>query len=406
MSLGTPARAASLSPLCAALVSVMLFGCGATPARSTLPTAGPSESVHMEALRITNRGEENGFDFSAYDAEMLFNHATDLLNRQACLEAVPFYDRLADEFPDSRYASAALYNAGFCLHDMGELEPAADHYARLIETYPQSQDVRHASLQLSQLYVRLERFEAGLTLADQLLQRDDLSVDERVEAMARRAQNLVGLARLDEAARQARSTITYYRSRPEEERVRDEFFVAAANYVLAETMRMRSEQIAIPVGNVDVQRAALEQRAQLLLNAQREYFNAIRHTNAYWAGASGYQIGAMYDAFWEAIMHAPTPPPSSPLPDTEDAEQIYEAEYRKELARLVKPLVRHSIRYWELTLMMVERTGVESDWSERIRADLARARTRLLDQPEGLGGISKSGDEAPRASAGSHSAVQ
>ena len=44
-----------------------------------------------------------------------------------------------------------------------------------------------------------------------------------------------------------------------------------------------------------------------------------------------------------------------------------------------KPLIRHAIRYWELTLMMVERTGVRTEWSSRVRDDLERARVRLLD---------------------------
>ncbi len=33
--------------------------------------------------------------------------------------------------------------------------------------------------------------------------------------------------------------------------------------------------------------------------------------------------------------------------------------------------------------MRSERTGVETEWSARIREDLERARERLLEQPEG-----------------------
>jgi hypothetical protein len=66
---------------------------------------------------------------------------------------------------------------------------------------------------------------------------------------------------------------------------------------------------------------------------------------------------------------------------------MYQEEYHLALARLAKPLIRHSIRYWELTLLMVERTGVSSGWTTRIRQDLDRARDRLLDQPAGAGGL-------------------
>jgi hypothetical protein len=38
-------------------------------------------------------------------------------------------------------------------------------------------------------------------------------------------------------------------------------------------------------------------------------------------------------------------------------------------------------------LMMVERTGVRSDWAEKTRADLERTRALMLDQPLGNGGV-------------------
>jgi hypothetical protein len=47
----------------------------------------------------------------------------------------------------------------------------------------------------------------------------------------------------------------------------------------------------------------------------------------------------------------------------------------------VEPLIRHAIRYWELTLMMVERTQSQTPWAERIREDLERARQRLITEP-------------------------
>jgi hypothetical protein len=116
-----------------------------------------------------------------------------------------------------------------------------------------------------------------------------------------------------------------------------------------------------------------------MLRAQTEYFNTMSLTNAHWAAAAGYQVGAMYDGFWHAIMGAPTPPPRNPLPP--GSEQAYADEYHRELARLVEPLIRHAIRYWELTLMMVERTQSQTPWAERIREDLERARQRLITEP-------------------------
>ena len=113
-----------------------------------------------------------------------------------------------------------------------------------------------------------------------------------------------------------------------------------------------------------------------MLDAQREYFSTIRFTDAHWAAASGYRIGSMYDRLWHALMEAPIPPPTVEMNDATQA--IYREEYRAELARHIRPLIRHAIRYWEMTLLMVERTGVRTEWSERTRGDLDRMRALLL----------------------------
>jgi len=360
-------------------LAALFVGCGGASTSSNTALDAQGEVVEMEELRITARQTEDGVEFDSYDAETLFFRATELLNRRRCEDAVVLYDRLADEFPTSRYRSPSLYNAGLCLSDVGEKDEAVTRFSRLIEEQPRSPDVKHASFQLAQLLVDLERYDRALEVADRILRRSDLSSDERMEAMARRSQALLGRNDLDDAERQARTAVTYYRTRPEAELVRDEFFAAAANFVLAEALRHKAEAMAIPPVEVEQQREVLERRAQVMLRAQREYFNTMALTNAHWAAAAGYQIGAMYDGFWHDIMAAPTPPPRNPLPPgTEDA---YADEYHRELARLVEPLVRHAIRYWELTLMMIERTQSQTAWAERIREDLERARERMITEP-------------------------
>ena len=357
-------------------LGAIVVGCGATP---TSVAREPSV-IEMEELRITARpNRTGGFDLDSYDAQTLFSQALTRQNEGNCEEAVKLYDRLAREFPSSRFRSAGLYNAGFCLQEAGDLEQAAERYERLIAEGGGESDVRHAGFQLTKIFVDLERFESARQVADGLLAREDLSADERMEAMARGAQASLGMDELDAAARTARAAMLYYQTRPDTEPVRDEFFAALANYVLAETLRKRAAAIPVPVAETEVQHEALERRAQQMLQAQREYFNTIRLTNAHWAAAAGYRIGQMYDAFWEVITEAPPPP--GEVPRNARLRQTWLDEYRTELKRWVKPLIRHAIRYWELTLLMVERTQVDSEWTERIRSDLETARVRLLEQP-------------------------
>jgi tetratricopeptide (TPR) repeat protein len=376
MTTHRPARPVCLG-FALALVTLASSACAGSTSGSTLPTR---EKVEMEELRITATKQGEGYSFDVYDAKDLFDRATELLNTQKCTEAVPLYDKVSSEFEGGGYASAALYNAGLCLQALGEFAPAAERYAKLRERYPASDDRKDASFQLAEVLVQLERWDEVGTIADELLADERLTSMERLEGMARRSQSLLGKQQFDEAERYAKSALSFYRTRPEDDRIPDDFFAAANNYVVAEAYRARAQALAFPVG-LEEQKKVLGARAQLLLEAQREYFNTISLVhldNFYWQAASGYRIGNMYDELWQAVMSAPVPPN---LPA--EGHDVY----REELAKLIKPLIRHAIRYWELTLMFMERNGMHGVWVDKTSADLERVRALLLQQPEGPGGL-------------------
>lgn len=350
----------------------------------------------MEGVRIVAKHDASGgYSFESYDAEELFKRANTELDAGRCPEAVVLYDRLVTEFPGGRYASASLYNAGLCLAQTEQHVLALEHFTRILNELPTSPDVKHASFQIGHLLVTLERWEGAITRADALLARSDLDAPERMEVMAMRAQALLGKADLDGADKQAREALAFYRIKGAE-LAADPYYAAAANYVVAECIRMRAEALAFPDTNQEEQKAILVRRAQLLLDAMREYANTITHTssivntNPKWAAASGYRIGFMYDKLWHDLMAAPVPQTLS-----EGAKE----QYPKELSKLIKPLLRHAIRYWELTLLMAERTGGKGEWVEKTRGDLDRVRALLLEQPPGPGGLPPVPTKAPDAGA-------
>lgn len=345
-------------------------GCGAG--------ASASRTVQVEEIRVVaSRGAGGETEVTVLSPDVLFDEGNRLLRDDRCADAVERYDTLVREFPSSRYVSASLYNAGLCLQEARQWTASVERYERLLALRPGSRDEKHARFQLAEGLETLERWDPALENAEAMLRRDDLSSDERLEALARRARATLGAGRHEEAARLAREATSYYRTRSGSEVVHDEFFAAMAAYVLAETVRLRSEALTFPDGSVLEQHDVLDRRAALLLEAQRAYFDAIRMTNAHWAAASGYRIGAMYRAFFDAITAAPVPPPPRPMTDAQ--LELYRESYRAQLRDRVRPLVRHAIRYWELTLTMVERTGVETEWTPRVREDLERTRAMLLE---------------------------
>jgi tetratricopeptide (TPR) repeat protein len=358
------------STLTLVALALLVTGCGAAAPRA--------RTVRVEESRLrATAGEDGRTRVEMLSPDVLFDEGNTLLRAGRCADAVERYDVLVGEFPSSRYVSAALYNAGLCLGEARDWAGSVDHYTRLLELRPGSPDEKHARLQLAEGLESLERWEQAVGNVEEALRRDDLSSAERLEALARRARAVLGQGRLEEAARLAREAVSYFRTRTGDDTIHDEYFAAMASYVLAETVRLRSEALRFPDGSVLEQHDVLDRRAALLLEAQRAYFDTIRMTDAHWAAASGYRIGAMYRAFFDAITDAPVPPP--PRPMTEEQQVLYRESYRSQLRDRVRPLVRHAIRYWELTLTMVERTGVESEWTPRVRADLEATRAMLLE---------------------------
>ncbi len=354
--------------------SILVCALALTACAGRAPVAAtPNQVVTMEAVRIVAKHDDRGqYSFESYDAEELFSRANGELDAGRCPEAIALYDRITAEFAASRYASAGYYNAGLCLARLGDREGALQRFESLLSRLPESPDVKHAAFQVGHLRADLHDWQPALEQAEALLARADLDAAERVEAMALRSQALLGLNDLEQAERQAQQALAYARTHADE-LPDDPFYVAAANFVVAETLRLRAEAMAFPETTQEEQREVLLKRAQLLLDAQREYFNAIRYALPHWAAASGQRIGAMYEKLWRDIMGAPIP---GAVPEA------VKAVYPQELAKMIRPLLHHAIRYWELALQMVEGAEAQAAWVQTTRQDLERVRLILATSPE------------------------
>lgn len=355
--------------------------CAGRDGRTTLP-----EPVQLDGMRFEAEVTEAGIVVSTVDPEVLFTESLAAQRAGDCARAEAGYRRVADDFPESRLAPAALYNAGLCYMRANAPDEARVLYALVVERFPEGRDGRHARFQLATIAIRAERPEEALPLADTLLTMD-LSTDERMEALVRRGQALLALDRLPEALEATEAAVRYLRSRPESDPVDSTYFAAAGQFALGEAHRRTAERIELPPGDIGVQRPFLDRRAEHVLAAQRAYFDTIRTRDPEWSAVAGHRIGSLYDAFFEMIVRAPAPPPPSQF--AADNFEEYEREYRRALALLAKPLLRHSIRYWELALMLIERNGVPTEWTARIEADLTRVRARLAELPEGPEGLAQ-----------------
>lgn len=373
--------------------SVCLFAACGRQSQSTLPAGDQvTERQELDELRIEAAPRETGgYDFNIYDASDIFDRAVAHSHANECSEAIPLYERVISQFPDSHLAPLSHYNIALCLKAADDLVAAAARFERLAVEYPDSPDLRDSRFQLLELYVliaseeyadtitseqRAETAESFFPLAALLLEDEELSPDQRVEVMAREAQMYLSQENYAQAAIRARRAIGYARSRPDDDRVADDYFVGAATFVFAETVRIDAENTEI-TGDQAAQRAALDTRAGLVTRAQHAYFDTMRVRDARWSAAAGFRIGEMYQSFWNAIMSAPIPPEDPPL--TGEDLEVFTEVYRRTMASEIEPLLRHAIRYWELTLVMVDRTAIDSEWEARIETALEETRELLLD---------------------------
>lgn len=375
-----------------AIAMLLVFCACGRQAQSTLPDAEATSHEDLEELRIEAAPRETGgYDFNIYDASDVFDRAVAHSHADECDEAVPLYERVISQFPESRLAPLSHYNIALCHKAEGELLAAARRFERIAVEYPDSPDLRDSRFQLLELYVLIGSEESAATTTSEdrthagesffllsalLLEDESLTPDQRVEVLAREAQMYFSQENYPRAALRARRAIGYARSRPLDDRVADDYFIGAATFVFAETVRIEAEAIEI-TGDRATQSAALDTRAGLVTRAQHAYFDTMRVRDARWSAAAGFRIGEMYQSFWNAIMVAPVPPEDPPLTG-EDLEVFTEA-YRRTMASEIEPLLRHAIRYWELTLVMVDRTAIDSEWEARIETALEETRELLID---------------------------
>ncbi len=173
----------------------------------------------------------------------------------------------------------------------------------------------------------------------QILERKDLNADDKIEAMGRRGFAQFQLKDLDTAERTFQSAIYFFNSIASEERLDTDFYLGLVRYHLGEIPheRFRAIPLRLPEKQMGID---MEDKARLLLAAQRQYIETIKIGNPQWAAASGYQIGSLYEEFYDAFIHAPIPDQLLGEANQEKREVYYE-ELRKRIRILLEKSLAH-----------------------------------------------------------------
>jgi hypothetical protein len=355
------------------VVALALAGCatrGSGPAPAS--PAAPVTHYEMEPIKIQAVKGPDGTHIETFDAAELFEQAGAALSDKRFDDAIRYYDRLLKEFSDSRYTKAALYNVGLAYQGKKDWAGAIARFKLLAEQHPQSADAKDALFQIGASYAEAGNWPTSAELFAQLLERKDLSADDRIEALGRRGFAQFQLKDLDTAERTFKSALMYFHQIETEERLQTDFYLGLCKYHLGQIPheRFRAIPLRLPERQMGLD---MDEKAKLLLFAQRQYIEAIKLGNPQWASASGFQVGSLYEEFYDAFIHAPVPPELLAKGNKEKLEVYYE-----ELRKRIRILLEKSIRVHEQNLLMMERLGVKNEWRDKSKTAYAKLQA-LLD---------------------------
>jgi tetratricopeptide (TPR) repeat protein len=358
-----------MKPVARHLALAVALALGACAHRQVAPTTGtPVLRYEMEPIEIHATKGAAGIQIESYDAEELFEQAGAALSQSRHDDAVRLYDKLLARFAESSFARPSMYNRGLALRDKKDWPAAVDAFKAMVEKYPTHADSKDALFQLGACHAELKNWPASGEVFVRLLDRPDLTADDRVEAMARRGFAQFSLGDLDAAEKTFRATLAYKRKIETEERLATDFYLAFSQYHLGEINHQRFRAIALRLPDTQMERD-LDQKASLLLLAQRAYIDTIKYGNPAWASAAGFQVGSLYEELYDSFMQAPVPP-------NLEAEAL--SVYRDELHKKIRVLLEKSVRWYRENLLMVERLGVDTDWAAKSKLAYAKL-MRLLD---------------------------
>jgi tetratricopeptide (TPR) repeat protein len=352
-----------------ALGAAGLPGCAAAaPAPRAVPAAGPSGAEARAADQLTvPRTVVTPAD--ARSVPELHEAAKAELVAGRYAEAAKQFDRIYELDPGGALAPEALYAAGLAHDGAGDRDAALARFEQTATRHPEAPLAREALVRAVRVAAHLERWQRCAEIAELLMQRyRDLTPLEGVVAWSGKGLGAV----FSDAPDRAAYFVDKGRTLVEDNRLdaagalpRD---VAQLYFALGELRRVRGEKIGfvpVPPNFADV----LEQRCQLLLDAQSAYSDTMRAHDPHWSAMAGYRVGELYQRLHEDLMKIPAPRAA----DTEARRQLFEGAMRLRYAILLDK----GLSMMEHTLQMAERTGEKSEWVDRARRstrELARAR--------------------------------
>lgn len=358
----------------------------------TISVPKPRQTNHIEVEPIALQYHRATGELEDVSADALFARGAEKLAKKEFAEALFQYRMLLKNFGASKFALPALYNAALAYEGLGQFDLAAQRYQDVIAKADQSRDIIDATFRLGGCYAELQKWELSAAIYQKLLQREDLTQAEKIEAQARQALALFRAEKFEQTRNVLAQAIREgeklkAQSDQDGALLEGDFYYAMVHYYWAalshQFFRKTQVEAKAKMGE------QLDEKARLLLLAQAGYIDAIKVKNHYWAVAAGFQIGALYREFYQVMMTV--------LPDfaesaqknanaakisAQDAHKQLVEVYQEEVHKKIIPLLQKAVRVFEKNVLVAERLGVQNAWVDKSRWQLEELKLLLQASPE------------------------
>src|SRR5688572_6792117 len=255
---------------------VLLIGCAARSESGSDPkTPGEPATIAVPLIVVTPTG-------TATVAE-LFARAEATAERGDALGAAALFDQVAKLDEGSELAAEASFRSGAAHDEAGQHEAALARYRFVCDRHPNHARAHVATARVTRLLTYLEKWAAAGSYADRLLEHPQaLTQFEAVVAYGSKALALVHEGddvRASSFVSRGRDVVERHQLDLAGRLPRD---VAPLYFALGEIRRLRSERVRLNVAP-DAFLGVLEQRCQLILDAQSAYSDTWRAYDAHWS---------------------------------------------------------------------------------------------------------------------------
>jgi tetratricopeptide (TPR) repeat protein len=280
-------------------VALALSACAAQPPPKSASHEAGAHKPEIEVPRtvVTPEGASSIPD--------LLRDAANLAKAERWGEAAAAYERAYTLEPEGAFGDEALWGAADAHDHALELEPALARYELVARRQPDSAQGHDAMVRATRLLVFLGRFAPAGLYAERLLKKpEQLSDFERIAVYSARALALLERGEDQQASyfiEKGRDIIDAHQLDAAGRVPRD---LAQLYYALGEYRRVRAERVVFQPLPPNFG-AVLEERCQLLLDAQSAYSDSMRAYDAHWSAMAGFRTAELYERLHEDLLAAP-----------------------------------------------------------------------------------------------------